>query len=121
VHIASNADEELGEIREVAEQRGHETVLIDADQRVADAYGAQPTPQFLLIDPQGVLRYRGNAPLRLCPCALQAQAGLRIALQLHLGLGAADSAYGFPQRPRGRIHASPASPDHSPHCAHVPS
>ncbi len=59
LHIASNADEGEGEIREVAKQRGHEVVLIDADQQVADAYGAQTTPQFFLIDAGGVLRYAG--------------------------------------------------------------
>jgi peroxiredoxin len=59
LHIASNADEGEEEIREVAQQRGHKVVLIDTDQQVAEAYGAQTTPQFFLIDAGGVLRYQG--------------------------------------------------------------
>jgi peroxiredoxin len=59
VHIASNADEDREQIRQVAKERGHERVLIDAEQLVADAYGAEITPEFFLIDGRGVLRYRG--------------------------------------------------------------
>lgn len=59
LHIASNADEDLKLIRAVAEERGHARVLIDPNQVVADAFGAEITPHFFLIDRQGVLRYQG--------------------------------------------------------------
>lgn len=60
VHIASNVDEGVEGIREVSEDRGLSLILVDSDQRVADAYGAQTTPQFFLIDAEGMLRYQGS-------------------------------------------------------------
>jgi len=33
--------------------------LMDADGRVGKAYGARTTPQMVIIDPQGVIRYAG--------------------------------------------------------------
>jgi hypothetical protein len=43
----------------VARQRGIQVVLRDADQAVADRYGAISTPHAFLIDRRGLLRYRG--------------------------------------------------------------
>ncbi len=57
--VASNVDESPEQIREEAEARGVEPVLIDEDHRVADLYGAVTTPHLYVIDRQGVLRYKG--------------------------------------------------------------
>jgi len=57
--IASNANETDAQISRVAKRRKLPVVLRDADQSVADRYGAQTTPHVFLIDRQGLLRYRG--------------------------------------------------------------
>jgi len=57
--IASNANEGLELLSSTAAARGIPRVLIDADQRVADLYGAQTTPHFFVIDREGYLRYQG--------------------------------------------------------------
>jgi peroxiredoxin len=57
--IASNADETIEVIRETASGRALPLVLRDADHRVADHYEAVTTPQFFVIDPQGIVRYSG--------------------------------------------------------------
>ena len=57
--IASNLNEPLAMLREVAAQRAIPLVLRDADHQVADLYGAQTTPHCFLIDEEGVLRYQG--------------------------------------------------------------
>jgi peroxiredoxin len=57
--IASNRNETISAIRAAAFARRLPTVLVDADQAVADLYGAQTTPHVFLIDADGILRYRG--------------------------------------------------------------
>jgi peroxiredoxin len=57
--IASNADETLAVIRKTAAERNLSVVLHDVDQHVADSYGALITPQFFVIDPEGLVRYTG--------------------------------------------------------------
>lgn len=57
--VASNANEPEGMLAATARRRKIPVVLRDADQRVADRYGARTTPHVFLIDRQGILRYRG--------------------------------------------------------------
>jgi peroxiredoxin len=57
--IASNRSESAQMVMDAANERHLPTVLIDADQRVADLYEAQTTPHVFVIDREGVLRYRG--------------------------------------------------------------
>ena len=57
--IASNVNEPEGMLAATARQRKIPVVLKDADQSVADRYGARTTPHAFLIDRQGILRYRG--------------------------------------------------------------
>ena len=42
-----------------ARERFSGIVLLDSDRNVADAYGAQITPEFFLLDREGVVRYHG--------------------------------------------------------------
>lgn len=57
--VAANANEDLDMLMETANQRNLEPVLYDADQRVAELYGAHTTPHVFLVDGKGVLRYQG--------------------------------------------------------------
>ena len=57
--IASNANEPVEMIQRVAAERHLPVVLVDADHKAADLYGAQITPQVFVIDAQGILRYQG--------------------------------------------------------------
>ena len=57
--IASNAGEPVEQIERVAAERKLPTVLVDADQQVADKYGAQTTPHFFVVDGAGKLAYQG--------------------------------------------------------------
>lgn len=57
--IASNANESIDLIRQVAEERNLPLVLVDTDHQVADLYGAVTTPQVFLLDPSGHVRYQG--------------------------------------------------------------
>lgn len=57
--IAANPNESLEEIQQAARQRGLGVVLLDPEQRAVEAYGAQTTPHFFVIDGTGVLRYQG--------------------------------------------------------------
>lgn len=57
--IASNANETSHGIRQVSIARNLPTVLMDADQHVANLYGAQTTPHFFIVDQQGRLAYQG--------------------------------------------------------------
>jgi peroxiredoxin len=59
VTLASNANEPADLVRQVAAQRGLPLVLVDAEQRAADLYGAETTPHVFVIGPEGVLRYQG--------------------------------------------------------------
>ena len=57
--IASNANETEAQINGTARRRGIPVILRDADQSVADRYGAQTTPHIFVIDRHGILCYRG--------------------------------------------------------------
>lgn len=57
--IASNSDETIEMLRQAASERDLPLVLHDVHHRLADAYGAVTTPQFFVIDPNGLLRYSG--------------------------------------------------------------
>ncbi len=57
--IASNANETDEQLAHTAAAREPGLVLRDAEQLVADLYGAVTTPHFFVIDEKGVLRYRG--------------------------------------------------------------
>ena len=57
--IASNANESDEMINGAANRRKIPVLLRDADQTVADRYGALTTPHAFVIDRQGILRYRG--------------------------------------------------------------
>jgi peroxiredoxin len=57
--IASNRNESTQMVEEAAKTRGIQTVLIDADQVVADQYEAVATPHVFVVDRESILRYRG--------------------------------------------------------------
>jgi peroxiredoxin len=57
--IASNANEAIELLRRAADDRGLGLVLHDANQQVADLYGAVTTPHLFVVDAQGILGYRG--------------------------------------------------------------
>jgi peroxiredoxin len=57
--IASNANETDEQLAFAAGVREPGLVLRDAEQVVADLYGAVTTPHFFVIDEKGVLRYCG--------------------------------------------------------------
>ncbi len=57
--IASNANETDEQLALAAAVREPGLVLRDAEQLVADLYGAVTTPHFFVIDENGILRYRG--------------------------------------------------------------
>ncbi|MBL8057912.1 MAG: redoxin domain-containing protein [Anaerolineales bacterium] len=58
--IASNVTETENEIAHEAERRGvRYPVLLDIEQSVANAYKAQTTPQFFVMDKRGIVRYAG--------------------------------------------------------------
>jgi|SRR5688572_24022581 len=57
--VASNRNESVQMVEESAKTRRIPTVLIDAEQIVADLYEAVTTPQVFVVDRHGILRYRG--------------------------------------------------------------
>jgi len=57
--IAANRNESVQLMDEVAKTRGIPMVLIDAEHVVADLYEAVATPHVFVVDPAGILRYRG--------------------------------------------------------------
>jgi len=83
--INSNKQEDVEEVRRHAEEHGFRfPVLKDVDNRVADAYGAQVTPETYLIDPQGVIRYHGRIDDSMDPEDVHTH-DLRAALDAVLG------------------------------------
>ncbi len=59
--INSNTQDAGDKIAEHAKQHGLPfPVLKDADQKVADLFKAERTPEVFLLDPRGVIRYRGR-------------------------------------------------------------
>ncbi len=59
LNIASNANEPLELLRQVALVRSLSIVLRDDNHAVADLYAAVTTPHIYVIDAQGLLRYQG--------------------------------------------------------------
>ncbi|MEW6566595.1 MAG: redoxin domain-containing protein [Chloroflexota bacterium] len=57
--LASNANEGLEQLRQVASDRGLPLVLREEQRLVADQYGAQVTPHLFVIDADDVIRYSG--------------------------------------------------------------
>ncbi len=57
--IASNRNESVQMVAEVARARRLPMVLIDAEHAVADLYEAVTTPHVFIVDRGGLLRYRG--------------------------------------------------------------
>ena len=57
--IAANRNESVPLVEEAAKTRHIPAVLIDAEQVVADLYGAVTTPHAFVVDREGILRYRG--------------------------------------------------------------
>ena len=57
--VASNRNESVQMVKESAKTRRVPTVLIDAEQLVADLYEAVTTPHVFVVDRQGILRYCG--------------------------------------------------------------
>jgi peroxiredoxin len=57
--VASNRNEALELVQEVADERQLPLMLHDPDQKAADLYGAVTTPHIFVIDPDGILRYQG--------------------------------------------------------------
>jgi peroxiredoxin len=57
--IAANRNESLQLVEMVAATRGLPRVLMDAEGRVADLYGAITTPHVFVLDREGILRYQG--------------------------------------------------------------
>ncbi|MGD0175142.1 MAG: redoxin domain-containing protein [Anaerolineales bacterium] len=59
LRLAMNADEAIDIVRAEAAKRFQGIVLLDSNHNVTDAYGAQLTPEFFLLDPEGRARYHG--------------------------------------------------------------
>ena len=57
--IASNRSESAHSVEEAIKTRRIPTVLMDAEQVVADLYEAGATPHVFVMDREGILRYRG--------------------------------------------------------------
>jgi len=57
--IASNANESLEMLSQVAAERCLPVMLHDPRQEVADLYGAVTTPHVFVVDQNGILRYQG--------------------------------------------------------------
>lgn len=61
VGINSNKAELVDEMKAHASKNGHTfTILKDTDNKIADLYGAQRTPEVFVIDSKGMLRYHGR-------------------------------------------------------------
>jgi peroxiredoxin len=78
--INASQREDVAEIKSHAAQHGFPfPVLKDAENVIADAYGAQVTPQVYLIDPAGIVRYQGRIDDSRDPQVIKSQ-DLRAAL-----------------------------------------
>ncbi|MBI1761528.1 MAG: redoxin domain-containing protein [Acidobacteria bacterium] len=59
--INSSANEDVAEIKAHAEKQGFQfPILKDKGNKIADAYGAERTPEIFVVDAQGILRYHGR-------------------------------------------------------------
>jgi len=59
LQIASNGNESIDRLKEVADERGVQPILHDPDHKVADIYEATNTPHIFILDNKGHLRYQG--------------------------------------------------------------
>jgi peroxiredoxin len=59
LRVAMNADETVEEIRRRARDRFSGILLLDSDRKTTEEYGALVTPEFFLLDREGILRYHG--------------------------------------------------------------
>ena len=59
LQIASNGNEPLKMLKEVADEHGVNPVLHDSDHQVADLYKATNTPHIFILDEKGLLQYHG--------------------------------------------------------------
>lgn len=85
VGINSNKQESVEEVKEHAKSHGFTfAVLKDPGNEVADAYGAQVTPEIFLVDADGVLRYHGRIDDSRDQESVTSQ-DLRLALDALLG------------------------------------
>jgi peroxiredoxin len=57
--IAANRNESIQTVEQAAKARRVPNVLIDAQNVVADQYGAMTTPHIFVLDRDGIVRYRG--------------------------------------------------------------
>jgi peroxiredoxin len=58
--VAANSTEPLDMVRRAAEERNLPMVLVDEGQQVSSLYDALTTPHIYVIDPDGILVYRGS-------------------------------------------------------------
>ncbi|MCP4142611.1 MAG: redoxin domain-containing protein [Chloroflexi bacterium] len=59
LQIASNGNEPLEMLKEVADERGVNPILHDPKHKVADLYEATNTPHIFILDAKGILQYHG--------------------------------------------------------------
>ena len=59
LQIVSNGNEPIEMRKSVADERGANPILHDADHKVADLYEATNTPHIYILDAEGVLQYHG--------------------------------------------------------------
>ena len=57
--VAANQNEPVPMLAEASRSRNIPSVLLDSTHRIADLYEAFITPQVFVLDPEGILRYRG--------------------------------------------------------------
>lgn len=61
IGVCSNIQDTLTEVQAYANRSGIEfPVLMDSDQKLADQLGVTRTPEVVVLDEQGVIRYRGR-------------------------------------------------------------
>jgi peroxiredoxin len=81
IGVNSNVNEPPAEIARHAREHGFTfPVVKDEGNRVADAYGAQHTPEIFVIDSAGVLRYHGRIDENMDDAASVRSPDLRNAL-----------------------------------------
>jgi peroxiredoxin len=81
IGVNSNVNEPPAEIAAHARQHGFTfPVVKDEGSRIADAYGAQHTPEIFVIDSEGVVRYHGRIDENMDDAASVRSPDLRNAL-----------------------------------------
>ena len=81
IGVNSNVNEPPAEIAAHAREHGFTfPVVKDEGSRIADAYGAQHTPEIFVIDAQGIVRYHGRIDENMDDAASVRSPDLRNAL-----------------------------------------